>query len=232
MKSCIAIRHVSFEDLGIFGKPIEDAGYEISYLEAPFDDLSVAEQADLVVFLGGPIGVYEEEAYPYLQQELAVAAHRLAANKPMLGLCLGAQIIARAAGAKVYPGDNGKEIGWYPITLTQAGQESPMAALGQGDRQMLHWHGDTFDLPQGSVLLASSARYENQIFSMGDNVLAFQCHPEADPTQIENWLVGHALEIALTEGTGPLKIREETGTFGQALVARGQLALTRWLQNL
>jgi len=153
-KRCTAIRHVHFEDLGSFAQPLAEAGYKIQYLEAATDDLTPAKHADLSVFLGGPIGVYEEENYPFLKEEVAIAQFRLEQKKPTLGLCLGSQIIARAAGAKVYPGEKGKEIGWQPITLREQGQNSVIAPLAQNEAQILHWHGDTFDLPS-NVMVSS-----------------------------------------------------------------------------
>jgi len=231
-KRCTAIRHVHFEDLGSFAEPLQKAGYEIRYLEAGTDDLKEAYDADLTVFLGGPISVYEETSYPFLKQELLIAESRLAQNHPILGLCLGSQIIARSAGAKVYPGEKGKEIGWKPITLTHQGQNSVVAPLGQNEAQILHWHGDVFDLPNGASCLASSDCYANQIYSIGNRILAFQCHPELDPNQIEHWLVSHAVEIANTDGIDPITIREDTKHYGTGLVKRGQETIANWIENL
>lgn len=231
-KTAVAVRHVHFEDLGAFEAPLRKAGYRIRYLEAVEDDLSAAKGADLTVFLGGPLGVNDHAAYPFLKQELSVAECRLDNQKPMLGICLGAQIIAHAAGAKVYPGNNGKEIGWKPITLTDAGRESVVAPLGEADGQMLHWHGDTFELPEGAQRLASTDIYANQIYAIGEHVLAFQCHPELKPDAIGHWLVGHALEIAETQGTDPVAIREDTAKHGGGLLERGRRTIENWLTRL
>jgi len=231
-KRCIAIRHINFEDLGSFVSPLEQAGYEIKYLEAATDDLKVAKNADLTVFLGGPISVYEETAYPFIKDELAIAQYRLEQEKPTLGLCLGSQMIARAAGAKVYPGEKGKEIGWQPITLTHQGYHSVIAPLAQDDAQILHWHGDTFNLPDEATLLGSSDLYTNQIYCIKDHVLAFQCHPELDPKKIEYWLIGHAVEIANTPETDVVTLREATQRYGNHLVKRGFQTINNWLQKL
>lgn len=172
------IRHMAFEDMGIFGEVLAQRGCSVSTLDAGIDNLADAiREADLAVILGGPIGVYETERYPFLKEELLALENRLAAGRPTLGICLGAQLIAAALGARVYPGGK-KEIGWSGIRLTGAGERSCLAALAS--QPVLHWHGDTFDLPQSAQLLASSAVYENQAFSLGNNVLALQFHAEAD----------------------------------------------------
>ena len=162
----------------------------------------------------------------------AIAQFRLEQKKPTLGLCLGSQIIARAAGAKVYPGEKGKEIGWKPITLGDQGQNSVIAPLAQDSAQVLHWHGDTFDLPSNARLLASTNLYANQIYSIDKHVLAFQCHPELDPQMIEHWLVGHAVEIAKTEGIDPITIRKQTQRYGEQLVKRGHETIINWIRQL
>ena len=110
VKSCVAVRHVAFEDLGILGPLVSARGYEIRYHDAgiePFAGDSLIA-ADLVVVLGGPIGVYEQETYPFIVDEIAAVAARLQSNKPMLGICLGAQMMAAALGARVAPGPSRK----------------------------------------------------------------------------------------------------------------------------
>jgi GMP synthase (glutamine-hydrolysing) len=120
--SAIALRHVAFEDLGLLGPILARMGWKISYREAPIDDLTEAliEQADLLIALGGPIGVYETTAYPFLNAEIAILERRLARGGPTLGICLGSQLMAKALGARVFLGAV-KEIGWGPVTLTRAG---------------------------------------------------------------------------------------------------------------
>src|SRR5579863_370257 len=131
MRTAIALRHVAFEDIGSFAAVLGRRGYELSYRDAAVDDLAGADvlSADLVVVLGGPIGAYEEELYPFLSDELHVIEHRLVRGQPVLGICLGAQLMARGLGARVYPG-TGKEIGWSPLQLTEEGRRSCLAPLG------------------------------------------------------------------------------------------------------
>jgi GMP synthase (glutamine-hydrolysing) len=177
MKTAIAIRHVHFEDLGSLEPALERAGYQIRFADCGVDDIAALDPVapDLVVVLGGPIGAYEGDLYPSLKHELSLLEMRLRANRPTIGICLGAQLMARALGARVYP-TGLKEIGWGPITLRPAGCESAIRHLGEGDTPVLHWHGDTFDLPAGATLLASTEICANQAFSWGRNALAFQFH--------------------------------------------------------
>lgn len=230
-KTCAVIRHVLFEDLGSFEQPITEAGFAIRYFEAGVDDLTPAADADLTVILGGPIGAYESGRYPFLDAELNIIKKRIQIKRPMIGICLGAQLIAYACGARVYPGANGKEIGWQPLILTAEGKESIVAPLGDSEAQILHWHGDTFDLPEEATLLAGSRQYPHQIYSIRNSVLAFQCHPEADPAKIEQWLIGHACELAQA-GIDLTRLRRDTLRYGPDLVTRGQKVITTWLASL
>jgi GMP synthase (glutamine-hydrolysing) len=231
MKSAIAIRHVHFEDLGVFGPVLERRGYHVAYLDVGIDRVAadVVDQADLLVVLGGPIGAYEDDLYPFLLEELAVIQRRLASGKPILGICLGAQLIARAMGARVYPGP-AKEIGWSAVTLTDAGCHGPLAALEAVP--VLHWHGDTFDLPVGAVRLASTSICANQAFSVGRQVLAFQFHPEATGAGLERWLIGHACEIAATPGVSVPDLRNQARSMATHGAACGQRCLDLWLDGL
>ncbi len=223
------IRHMAFEDTGIFGEVLTQRGWTVSTLDAGIDDLADSmREADLAVILGGPIGVYETERYPFLKEELLALKNRLVAGCPTLGICLGAQLIASALGARVYPGGK-KEIGWSGIRLTDAGARSSVAALAS--QPVLHWHGDTFDLPQGAQLLASSKIYENQAFSLGSNVLALQFHAEADSRRIEQWLIGHTCELSAA-GIDIPALRAQSQEVGSGLRAAGTRMLADWLEQL
>ena len=229
MKTAIAIRHLAFEDLGTFEDVLLARGFQLRYLEAGIDDLSAFDprEADLLAMLGGPIGAYEEDLYPFVLDEIRVAERRLASGRPLLGICLGAQIMARALGSRFYTGP-AKEIGWTPLTLTEAGRSGPTAHLSTELTSMLHWHGDTFDLPPGATLLASTPLTENQVYAWGGATLAFQCHPEIRAKFIERWLVGHSSELAHA-GIRPAALREATGQFGPALEVQGRKCFEAWL---
>jgi len=232
MPTAVAIRHVCFEDLGNFAAVLSARGFDVTYLDAGVDDLASLDAIapDLLVVLGGPIGAYEEAIYPFLADELRLLERRLAADRPTLGLCLGAQLMARALGARVYPGP-AKEIGWIPLSLTEAGRASPLSHLDGGKTSMLHWHGDTFDLPAGATLLASTDLCRHQAFSWGRAALAFQCHPEARTAAMERWFIGHAGELAGAKLSVP-QLREDTARFGPALETQGTRCLTEWLDGI
>ncbi|MGH6969541.1 MAG: glutamine amidotransferase [Stellaceae bacterium] len=232
MPSCVAIRHVAFEDLDAFGPALAAREYKASYRDAPTDDLAAADVADcdLLVVLGGPIGAYEEDRYPFLKPELALIEKRLKAGKPVLGICLGAQLMARALGAKVYP-TGFKVIGWAGISLSAAGRASALAKLPSGTR-VLHWHGDTFDLPSGATHLASTPRTPNQAFAVGRHGLALQFHLEVTGPGLERWLVGHAVEIGATPRVTVPRLRADAAKYAAELVPHGCAVLDAWLDGL
>jgi GMP synthase (glutamine-hydrolysing) len=233
VKTLSAIRHVAFEDLGSFEAVFKRHGYRIEYLEAGIDDLGrvVRQPPDILVILGGPIGANDIADYSFLKDELAALERRAVKDLPTLGICLGSQLMARALGAWVYPA-RGKEIGWAPISLTDAGWASCLSALAPLDEPVLHWHGDTFDLPPGAVHLASTALCPHQAFAWGRHWLAVQFHLEATARGLERWFIGHAGEIAATEGVSVARLRADTARCVRSLEARGAACLTRWLATV
>jgi len=228
-----AIRHVAFEDLGVFGPVLEARGHDTRLFDAGIDDLNAPAltDSDLLIVLGGPIGAYEEDRYPFLADETRLVERFLAAGRPLIGVCLGAQIIARALGSRVYPGAR-PEIGFAPIRLTTEGEASPLAPFGEPGARALHWHGDTFDLPEGATRLASTDTTPNQAFAIGRRVLALQFHVEARVADLERWLIGHALEIARVSGTTPNALRADAARLGTGIERRGVSCLNAWLDGL
>jgi GMP synthase (glutamine-hydrolysing) len=228
----VALRHVSFEHLGSLVPLARKGGHRIHYVDVGVDDLAGIDAAepDLLVVLGGPIAAYDEKRYPYLAGELELIESRLKSGAPLLGICLGAQLIARVMGARVYAGGH-KEIGWGRVQLTDQGQRSCLAALGADGAGVLHWHGDTFDLPAGTQGLAWSERYANQAFAT-DGVLALQFHIEVVPAEIERWLIGHAYEIAATPGISVEAIREGAAAQGKALESVAGEVFREWFDEV
>ncbi len=229
-RTAIALRHVSFEDLGTFAEPLAAAGYALSYVDVGVDPIEPTrlETADLLIVLGGPIGVCDDADFPFLRDELAVLRQRLAKDRPTLGVCLGAQLIARALGAAVYAGPE-KEIGWKALSLTTDGRSSPLKHL-EGV-PVLHWHGDTFQIPRDATLLASTESFPNQAFMRGSNILGLQFHAEADPRRIERWLIGHSSELAHAR-ISPAHLRNDTKRYGPDLEELGRKVMSDWLAGL
>lgn len=230
-KTAVAIRHVHFEDLGIFDAVLSDADYAVRYHDLDADPFATLDplEPDLLIVLGGPVGVYETEAYPYLAEECAILATRLAAARPTLGICLGAQQIAKALGADVGPMGH-KEIGFGPLRLNDAGRVGPLRHL-EGI-PVLHWHGDAFQIPDTAENLASTPLCATQGFSLGHHVLALQFHPEVDVTAgIERWLTGHAAELT-GAGIDPRVLRTHAAQVGPELREAGQKMLAEWLQGV
>jgi GMP synthase (glutamine-hydrolysing) len=229
-KSCLAVRHVAFEDMGLLAALLGQRGYDTQWLEAGVDPImaSTLVQPDLVVVLGGPIGVYEADAYPFISGEIAAVAARLDANKPILGICLGAQMMAAALGARVAPGPV-KEIGWAPLTLNQAGQASVLAPLAA--TPVLHWHGDNCDLPAGCEGLAATAHCPVQAFRRAPWQLALQFHIEVEPARVERWLIGHTVELG-NAGIDPRTLRTQAKAHGDATAAVGRAVLSTWLDSI
>lgn len=231
MKRATAIRHVPFEDLGTLAPLLIERGFRVSYCDAGVDDLGVLSGSppDLLVVLGGPIGAYGEAAYPFLSDELALISTRLAEGRPTLGICLGAQLMARALGAAVRPMER-KEIGFAALSLTTAGCKSVLAEI-PSETAVLHWHGDTFDIPSRAQSLAATSGCANQAFATGKHALALQFHLEADTNVLERWLIGHAGELD-SAGIAPVSLRNQARANGDSLRAASAAVFDRWLDGL
>ncbi|MBM3510638.1 MAG: glutamine amidotransferase [Alphaproteobacteria bacterium] len=227
-RRAVAIRHVPFEDLGVIAPLLRRRGYDLAYRDAAVDSLNTRDlaAADLVVVLGGPIGVYQAEAYPFIRDELRLLERRLARGQSTLGICFGSQLMAQALGARVFAGPV-KELGFAPVRLTAAGRASALVALGR--HPVLHWHGDTFDMPAGAERLASTCSYANQAFAFGRAALALQFHIEVTPAGLEPWLIGHTLEIATTPGASVAGLRRGAARWGAALNRRAVRTIGDWL---
>jgi GMP synthase (glutamine-hydrolysing) len=234
-RHALVLSHVAFEDLGSLEAPLRQRGFAIETVEvatAHFP-LPQVESCDLLVVMGGPIGVYDRQDYPFLCNEIACIAARLHARRPILGICLGAQLMAAALGARVYPGAHGAEIGWSPIEAVRGQTVSPewFAPLLAPGLAVLHWHGDTFDLPPGTVHLAKTDRYINQAFTIDNYALGLQFHPEVTANGLERWYVGHACELHHA-GIAVAGLRAEAQRYAPALEEAASRFWKLWLDSL
>jgi GMP synthase (glutamine-hydrolysing) len=227
MKNLLAIRHVPFEDLGSLAEPLAQADYSIRYADAPTADFAVLSKQrwDLLVVLGGPIGVNDGADYPFIAPELKFVEARLKAGLPLLGICLGSQFIAKALGADVRRNTK-VELGWKPLTLTEAGKSS---ALRHVTGPVLHWHGEIFGLPQGALNLCSTDLTPCQGFSWGP-ALAMQFHPEVTAQGLEQWYVGNVGDIR-EAGLTVSELRRSAQAHAEALGTQGAALVKDWLQT-
>lgn len=202
MRTALVLQHSDHVTLDLVGEWLAARDWRVETHWPAREATPSLLAADLVVVLGGTMGVYETAAHPWISEELAALRARLDAGGRTLGLCLGAQMMAAALGARVYRGGAGKEIGWKRLTLTQAGQASVLAPLD--GLALMQWHGDTFDLPDGATHLARDALYEHQAFAFGAHALALQFHLEVSAAGLETWLTDRndpeLAEIGLTAG--------------------------------
>lgn len=229
-RTALVLRHDSVIGLGNLGPTLEAHGYEIVTVDAPTTDVAALDALapDLVVVLGGEEGAYETDRFPYLADEIALLRTRIAAEAPIFGVCLGAQLLASSLGAEVFAGPK-KEVGWLIVEPSEAGAASPVRHFA--GVPTVQWHGDTFELPAGVERLASSSAYENQSFSRGDWLLAVQFHPEVTDEMHEDWL--HEWGDELPEfGLSREGLRAERASFGPLAQEASARLLGEYLDGL
>jgi len=230
----VVFTHLPFEDLGTLEPRLLDRGFQIRTVDVTTANFPVpeADACELLVVLGGPIGVYDAPRYPFLTAELECIRRRIAAQKPTLGICLGAQLMAAAMGARVYPGDRGAEIGWSPIQ-PPADISPPkwFSFLFHSCLHLFHWHGDTFDLPVHTTRVAETQLYPNQAFLVENFALALQFHPEVTAEGLERWYVGHACELGTRKIDVP-GLRAAAARHAPALAKAAHEFWNGWLDSL
>ncbi len=205
MKKVLAIRHVEIEDLGVFESALKDLGYDFKYLDTPAGEVlkEPLENYSILFVLGGYMSAYEEEKYKFLSYEYKLIEEALKKEIPVLGICLGAQMLAKVLGARVYPGGKGKEIGWYEVFKTEEHfyfQDFPEKL------KVFQWHGDTFELPEGALRIYSSENYPNQAF-VYNKAIGLQFHIEVNPEIVEKWIEFYKDELS-KENIDPEKIKK------------------------
>ncbi len=231
-KEWFVLRHVEHEHIGTIAQTLAAVGVPYRYVDVFRNAPVPRSEKDLggLIVMGGPMGVYESDRYPFLKNEQELIRRVAGAGLPVLGICLGSQLIASAFGGKVYPGPR-KEIGWHPVEVTAPGDsltaDLPRRFMG------FHWHGDTFDLPSGAVRLFQSDLYQNQGFRCGQNVLALQFHCEVTPAMIEEWLQdgGCQTELSAVQDASAAAIRNQTKEWGAKLEEMGGKLFSRFFDQ-
>ncbi|MDF8332648.1 glutamine amidotransferase [Novosphingobium cyanobacteriorum] len=229
MKTALIIRHVPHEGVAGYRQPIEDAGYHVDRIDVTDPEFASLDlcRHDLLIMMGGPMGIYEHEDHPWIRCQMRRLARRLEADRPTLGVCFGAQMVAAALGAEVYPGP-AKEVGFHPVTVHDT--EGPLRHV-EGV-PVLHWHGDTFTRPEGVELLASSDLYEHQAFRRGRNLLALQFHAEmGEDPRFDAWIEQSPGDVAAV-GHTPDTLRAAHEAHGPRAVAAGRAMISEWLDGL
>lgn len=185
----LILRHIPHEHLGTVVNTLEAKGLDYEYINFYENEKPVVSIEDYrgLIILGGPMNVYETDKYPFLETEDKLIKRATKRNIPILGICLGAQSIAKALGARVTKNKE-KEIGWYSLKTTEEAKKDKMFRHFNTNEVVFQWHGDTFDIPNGAVHLAESPLCRNQAFRYGSNVYGLQFHIEVTPQMISEWL--------------------------------------------
>lgn len=223
MAPVLAFRHIPAEHLGLLGDALRRHAIDFEYVDlsrASGPPLSICH-ARALIFMGGPMSANEES--PYIRQELLYIAQAASQNKPLLGICLGAQLIAKALGARVFQ-NAVKEIGWAAVDFTAAAACDPLFHGLQQPQMMFHWHSETFDLPARAELLASSAACRHQAYRVGDRIYGLQFHLEVTAAMIADWLVQDANSGDMRELAEPF----DPCAHSAAMAETARIVFARW----
>jgi GMP synthase (glutamine-hydrolysing) len=229
-RSVLVVQHVAFETLGTIEPALRAQGLTPRYLRVhEGDDIPSggSDECGLVV-MGGPMGVYDRGRLPHLTQELKLIEATLAAGRPVLGVCLGSQLLAAVLGGKVYPGPH-KEIGWHRVRLSESARRDPLWAGAPASFQGFHWHGDVFDLPAGCQSLASSDRTACQAFRSGNSAYGILFHMEVTESILDGMAAGFGDELARVGGS-PEQLRRGAQEHLPQLSSIGEGVFGGWAQ--
>ena len=222
------LQHVNCETLGTITDALQAVGIRHEYVRAFKGEPVPKEMGDGagLIVMGGPMGVYEQNSHPFLADEMRLIEKALSEQKPILGVCLGSQLLAATLGAAVTKGER-KEIGWYPVALTDACKSDPLWKGIESPFTAYHWHGDIFDLPHEAVSLASSALTKHQAFRYGHGAYGFLFHMEVTPTIIQDMVETFQNELLQAKVDGEEILRKAPNHLPQ-LQAIGRLVFQRW----
>ncbi|WP_314147577.1 glutamine amidotransferase [uncultured Leifsonia sp.] len=229
-RTALILQHDPSIHLGNIGPVLTEHGYDLRVVDVTREDVAAIDprEADLVVVLGGEMGAYQTDEFPFLAAEQELLRDRLDAELPTLGVCLGAQLMAGALGERVYKGDT-TQIGFRRVEPTEAGADSPVRHFA--GVPVVEWHGDTFELPERATLLASSSDYSNEAFAIGDFALAVQFHPEVTDEMHESWVSDGYNELD-EHAIDPDALRRDREAYSAGMQQASRAAFSEWLEAL
>ena len=232
MSDFLVLQHIDCEDLGTIEQAMIHRGISYRYVRL-FDGDPLPEDIKNysgLIILGGPMNVYEEDVYPYLKDEDILIKEAVKRRIPVLGICLGGQLIAKATGAKVNKGAK-KEIGWYDLLLTPGGKADKVFKNSPERLTVFQWHGDTFDIPSDATHLAGSVLFPNQAFRIGDNIYGLQFHLEVTQKMISRWINEYKDELSSLDYIDPEKIIKDTDKYIKTLSQHAELFYNRFFPS-
>lgn len=214
MSEFLVLQHIECEDLGTIADAMSKRGIGYKYVRL-FDGERVPADTSRytgIVILGGPMNVYEEDKYPYLKDEDILIKKAVRNDMPVLGICLGGQLIAKAAGARVHKGTK-KEIGWYKLRLTEESRQDKVFNALPHELSVFQWHGDTFDIPEGATRLAGSELFPNQAYRIGSRIYGLQFHLEVTKEMINQWIAEYKEELSTLDYINAGRIISDTPSY-------------------
>lgn len=211
MSSCLVVQHLEPEPSYAIGEAMTSVGVEVDQRRTDTGESlpDTLDGFDGLVIMGGPMSADSDDGFPTRRHELSLLVQAVELGLPTLGVCLGAQLLAAATGGRIRRGASGPEIGWAPVRLQAAAADDLLLASLPDQLSVLHWHGDTFDLPPGAVLLASNDRYAHQAFRIGPRAWGFQFHLEVDQTAVAAFAGAFGADLAAV-GTTPDELLDAT----------------------
>lgn len=232
MDEVLVFQHDPFEDLGFFAEVLEKQGTDYRVVRLFHGEMPSEgwENVGALIVLGGPMNVDDEESFPFLRWEKRIIRAAIDEAVPILGVCLGAQLIAATLGTQVFHGAV-KEIGWSPISITPHGQVDSLLGYLPENATVFQWHGDGFELPAGAIRLASSAHYNTQAFRIGKMIYGLQFHLEVTPRMIERWIDERSKDLALAPYVLPDKILADSNNYAPTLKYYAERFLSEFLRR-
>ncbi|MDZ7262692.1 MAG: type 1 glutamine amidotransferase [candidate division KSB1 bacterium] len=228
MPPWLILQHVSPEGPGLIRQWLEENSQQFVICHL-WQEPIIQDSKDIrgLIIMGGPMSANDEQQYPFLRSELQLIETCLRQDLPILGICLGSQLLAKALGAQVYRGPK-PEIGWYPIYFSQEAQTDDLFKGEPGQCWVFHWHGETFDLPKGAKLLASSAAYPHQAFKYENHAYGLQFHLEMTEEMINEWVKINKEELFSPGQSAPTKILRDTQHYLREMQEFGRHVVNRF----